>query len=155
MENKETKGDSGNLPNKKEKQAISSVWLFSVLFFVAVGIYFKTVNMQKSIHQAVQIVKSEVTFPHKIDETTIWENVEEEQTAVRLNYTISNLVNWTSITNGDFAKSEILYDCSTPAIKTDILDKGIGMEYLLTLANTSQTVLVSVSEKDCSVSGMK
>ena len=139
-----------NLISKVEGKKKQKIWWYlSLLIFIGAGFLAKEVSQQNTIQQAVQLAKGEITLPYKVDSVTSLINIEEEANAIRYDYIVNSSGNWTSTQGQNLKNSAIQLSCNTPTIKAQIIDKGIGMEFLYTSANTSQSFLISITEKDC------
>lgn len=121
-----------------------------VLAFLAFALdanYMSSDISDSDIQKVVDSLKSSYDFPLQFNELVIWSDVTAEGNAMRYHYEISNL--------GDIEISEELTKehmidviCGDSSTK-DLLDSGIDLEYLYTIKETREEILLSFTSEDC------
>lgn len=135
-----------------------------ILFFVAVGLGSSAegslvqnsqgdnpaLSTEEYIRQAVKEAKTQTTFPNQIDSVTTFTDIIAEPNAIRYQYVLHDLD--TSNLSNESLKNSIIGGLCKNETMTDIMNRGIGLEYSYAVKDTQQTFFMSFSKEDCLVS---
>ncbi len=151
LKNEEYKGSLVGKEYKIKKVGWIVIAVLSlILAFLAYTLdanYMSSDISDSDIQKVVDSLKSSYDFPLQFNEQVVWTDVTAEGNAMRYHYEISNL--------GDIEISEELTKehmidviCGDSSTK-NLLDNGIDLEYLYTIKETREEILLSFTSEDC------
>lgn len=127
---------------------------FIIVFVVVRGLTQKGTNSILSssfkealIKQTVLKVKESVALPQQIDAATTLNDILEEPSAIRYEYTLHDID--TSKLSNEMLKNSLVPALCQNKDTRNILDKDINMEYDYKVKNSAKTFFVSISKADC------
>jgi len=102
---------------------------------------------QTFIKQAVDYVKETTKLPKELDEMTTWVAVSEQPNAILYEYQLRGID--ASKLNNDNVKGFLVPTLCSNKSSRAILNKGVTLNYIYTIKDSTQKFSVSVSKADC------
>lgn len=144
-----------NTPVLEDKKPSHLRIIGSVIGFLIASVLaaYLTGNLSPStkaeiIDKVIKDAKSSMPLPYKIDEMTTVVAITPESNAVRFHYVLSG-PNASSPSEDDLRDYLSSGICQVKDSKK-ILDQGINLEYSYFIKDTSDSFIISFSQKDCS-----
>lgn len=99
------------------------------------------------INKVVEAVRTKMSFPSQINDSTSVTDITAERNAVRYHYLLSD-VDTSNLSNESLKDSLVSSICQSEDTK-GLFDKGIDLEFLYAIKNSPQSYLVQFTKLDC------
>jgi hypothetical protein len=99
------------------------------------------------INNVVEVAKTKMSFPSKINDSTLFTDITAEKNAVRYHYLMSD-VDTSNLSSESLKNSLIQSICQSESTKS-IFDKNIDIEFLYSVKDSTQSYLVNFTKSDC------
>lgn len=107
----------------------------------------KDITNEDIVNAIIQSSKSEYALPHKLDDRTTLIDITAEPDAIRYHHTLSDIGSM-QVSNETLKNGLIPIICNTD-FAYSLFARNISVEYAYTIEKSSDTYLVSLSQKDC------
>lgn len=99
------------------------------------------------INNVVEAVKTKMSFPKQINDSTVMTEITAERNAVRYHYLLSD-IDTSGLSNESLKNSLSSGICQSESTK-ELFAKGIDLEFLYAVKNSTESYLVQFTQSDC------